>query len=97
MSLLETIELVPLGPEMVLQSSNESLKKIKRRPTGNELEEMMNAPLVDNGDSVHELLTNGLVELCKVKPVGLDAVQWLGEWLIENNPNKPRVEIPDDE
>jgi hypothetical protein len=44
--------------------------------------------------SIHDVLINGLVELCKVKPVGNDAVQWLGEWLIANNPNKPRVEGP---
>lgn len=97
MALIETIELVPLGPEIVLQSSNESLNKIKRRALGSELEDLMKEPLVDGGDSLHDLLTNGLVELCKVKPVGLNAVEWLGEWLLANNPNKPRVEIPDDE
>ena len=51
----------------------------------------------DGVTSVHDLLVTGLVELCKVKPVGIDAVKWLGEWLIDNNPNKPRVDGPDDE
>lgn len=45
---------------------------------------------------MHDLLVTGLVALCKAKPVGLDAVQWLGEWLLANNPNKPRVDDPDD-
>ena len=42
------------------------------------------------------VLVTGLVELCKVKPVGLDAVQWLGEWLLNNNPNNPRVDLADE-
>ena len=42
------------------------------------------------------VLIDGLVELCKVKPVGLEAVQWLGEWLLNNNPKKPRVDLIDE-
>ena len=38
------------------------------------------------------LLTTALSELCKAKPAGIEAVQWLGEWLLENNPNQPHVE-----
>jgi len=34
-------------------------------------------------------LTTGLVELCTVKPA--NPVEWLANWLIENNPNKPAV------
>ena len=37
--------------------------------------------------TMNKVLVDGLVELCKVKPSGLDAVQWLGEWLLRNNPN----------
>lgn len=77
---------------MVLQSTNEKISKIKRRPTGEEVETMIKAPMSGTGSqSIHDLLVTGLVELCKVKPVGMDAVQWLGEWLLANNPNKPRV------
>jgi Dpy-30 motif len=36
------------------------------------------------------------MQLCKEKPSGNDAIKWLGEWLIENNPNKPMVEDPED-
>ena len=34
-------------------------------------------------------LTTGLVELCTVKPA--NPVEWLANWLIDNNPNKPAV------
>jgi hypothetical protein len=58
----------------------------------------MKTPMMSEGsDSVQELLVTGLMELCKAKPVGLDAVQWLGEWLIKNNQNQPNLIIPDDE
>jgi predicted amino acid racemase len=83
---------------MVLESSFEQISKIKKRPTGADLETIMKTPMMSEGsDSVQELLVTGLMELCKAKPVGLDAVQWLGEWLIKNNPNQPNLIIPDDE
>lgn len=34
-------------------------------------------------------LKQGLVELCKEKPS--DPVRWLAHWLLENNPNQPKV------
>jgi|TARA_A100001015_G_C15017734_1_gene726341 hypothetical protein len=37
-----------------------------------------------------------LAELCKEKPAGLDAVKWLGQWMIDNNPNQPQIEEPED-
>tara|TARA_B110000090_G_C12987857_1_gene295428 strand:+ start:323 stop:505 length:183 start_codon:yes stop_codon:yes gene_type:complete len=37
--LLETIKMVPAGGEYVLQSDLESISKIKRRPTGDEVRE----------------------------------------------------------
>jgi hypothetical protein len=58
---------------------------------GNEVENMIRSPN-SNSSSIHDTLVTGLVELCKVKPAGTDAVKWLGEWLISNNPSKPRVE-----
>jgi len=39
--------------------------------------------------SVNPTLLKGLTELCKQKPK--DPVLWLADWLIENNPNKPKV------
>mmetsp|Transcript_21430 Transcript_21430/g.48529 ORF Transcript_21430/g.48529 Transcript_21430/m.48529 type:complete len:95 (+) Transcript_21430:111-395(+) len=37
-------------------------------------------------------LKQGLVELCKEKPS--DPVRWLAHWLLENNPNQPKVIPP---
>ena len=51
----------------------------------------------DGIESVHQVLVKGLVELCKVKPVGPEAVKFLGEWLLVNNPNKPSVNEPIDD
>ncbi|XP_069753878.1 nucleoside diphosphate kinase homolog 5 [Narcine bancroftii] len=36
-------------------------------------------------------LLSGLTELCKKKPT--DSITWLADWLIANNPNKPRVHM----
>ncbi|KAH7832111.1 nucleoside-diphosphate kinase [Monocercomonoides exilis] len=35
------------------------------------------------------LLSEGLLELCKVKPE--DPTEWLGAWLLEHNPNQPAI------
>lgn len=39
--------------------------------------------------NVNPTLLAGLTQLCKEKP--LDPVVWLADWLISNNPNKPKV------
>lgn len=95
---MTTIDLVPQGSGLVLQSSNDRISKIHQRLVGSSLETHLKANTLGGGtQSINELIVTGLVELCKVKPVGIDAVQWLGEWLLENNPNKPHVSSPDDE
>eukprot|EP01135_Chromosphaera_perkinsii_P010450 Nk52_evm13s2133 gene=Nk52_evmTU13s2133 len=43
--------------------------------------------------SVMRTVIGGLTALCKAKPG--DPVQWLGKWLVDNNPNAPVVDIPD--
>ncbi|XP_065119929.2 nucleoside diphosphate kinase homolog 5 [Paramisgurnus dabryanus] len=40
---------------------------------------------------VNPTLLTGLTELCKRKPA--DPFTWLADWLMENNPNKPKVSI----
>ena len=42
-------------------------------------------------DTLPNLIAVGLTELCREKPVGLNAVEWLGKWLLSNNPNQPQV------
>lgn len=81
----------------MLQSSIEKIGNIKQRLTGNELEDFIKAPMAGCSQSVNDVLVEGLVELCKVKPVGIDAVEWLGNWLLNNNPNQPHVDEPTDE
>lgn len=93
MRLIDTLYLSPLGGDWALQSNNLKIKEQKVVPTGENLDSLIKAKVLDGGGSIHELLITGLVELCKAKPVGIDAVRWLGNWLIENNPNKPRVNV----
>lgn len=96
-TLIDTIEIVSQGADFVLQSTNDGISKIKKRLTGKDLEAMMDQGLGGGNESLNQLIVTGLVELCKVKPVGNDAVKWLGEWFLANNPNKPNVIDPDDE
>ena len=82
---------------MVLQSTNEKIHKPHTALTGENLVKKMQAPMEGSGQSLNTLLVTGLVELCKVKPVGNDAITWLGEWLLANNPNTPAVQTVDEE
>ncbi|GAB5362733.1 hypothetical protein AAMO2058_000823400, partial [Amorphochlora amoebiformis] len=45
--------------------------------------------------SLKDVLVEGLTKLCRSKPVGLEAIEWLGRWLIENNPARPNVQDPE--
>lgn len=40
--------------------------------------------------TVTPTLLKGLTELCKMKPA--EPIIWLADWLVVNNPNKPRVQ-----
>lgn len=51
---------------------------------------------VSSESSLYEVLLQGLTQLCRVKPTGNDAVLYLSDWLLENNPNKPKVIIPEE-
>lgn len=89
--LINTIDIVPQGNGHVLQSSDDFISKIKQRLQGAALEDLVKAPLPNHSKSLNDVIVQGLVELCKEKPVGLDAVRWLGEWFLNNNPTKPCV------
>ncbi len=45
--------------------------------------------------TLKQVLARGLSALCRAKPVGLDAAEWLGRWLIANNPSRPAIAEPD--
>jgi hypothetical protein len=82
----------------LLQSTHPNIKRQQIRPTGDEVERLIRQPMGPAvPQSLHDVLVEGLVAVCKAKPTGLDAVRWLGEWLLVNNPNKPRVQDPDDQ
>jgi len=92
--LVDTLYLSPYGDSHALQSNLDAIKEQKKRPTGEEVEAMIKASgsAGPQGETVYDTLVTGLVELCKAKPVGLDAVTWLGDWLITNNPSAPAVD-----
>ncbi len=95
---MDSIELAKHGSTVVLQSKLDKISNIQHRLTGTELEQLIKTKKLGGGSqTINDLLVSGLVELCKVKPVGVEAVKWLGEWLLENNPNKPVVMSPDEE
>jgi hypothetical protein len=43
-----------------------------------------------------DVVAKGLTELCRYKPQGLDAIKWLGEWFLNNNPSQPNVHVEED-
>ena len=73
-----------------LRSSNTLINQKPKLSASVLIDNMMKSKVGDN-DTFHTVLLRGLVELCKAKPSGEDAVKYLGEWLIENNPSRPRV------
>eukprot|EP00946_MAST-07B_sp_MAST-7B-sp1_P003761 g3761.t1 len=57
--------------------------------TGDAARSYLKEKACTEGKTMNQVLVDGLVKLCQAKPVGLDAVRWLGEWLIANNPARP--------
>jgi Dpy-30 motif len=88
--LLESVELDIFPNERILQSNLAAIPRAKRTLSPDEVVTVIKEPS-QSSTSLHEVLVRGLVELSKVKPVGNDAVQWLGEWLLVNNPNQPKI------
>ncbi|KAJ3217184.1 NME NM23 member 5 [Clydaea vesicula] len=43
-------------------------------------------------NSIYPVLTEGLTYLCKEKPE--NPIKFLGDWLLENNPNVPKIKEP---
>ncbi len=52
----------------------------------------VSTPLGPVTKTLHSTLIEGLTALCKAKPAAGDAVRWLGEWLIDNNPRAVAAE-----
>merc|ERR1712226_1501440 len=73
--------------------------KVESLPSLIEVEDYLNKkppprPHVEQRKSLNDVLTDGLIQLCRVKPTGNEAVTWLAQWLLRNNPNKPSIEAP---
>ena len=50
---------------------------------------------VTNNTEAAAAVGKAVAELCKEKPAGLEAVRFLGQWLLDNNPNQPAVQEPE--
>lgn len=74
-----------------LSSSLPGIQDPKFIPQGDKAKAALAAVAAGTG-TLPELLKKGLAELCRAKPNGLDAVEFLGNWLLQNNPNRPAVE-----
>ncbi|GMI16893.1 hypothetical protein TrLO_g1720 [Triparma laevis f. longispina] len=92
--LADSIDIVEKEDRTFISSTIPSIKDQKVIPQGPLVQTFISGTTV-GAETLPDLLTTALSELCKVKPAGLDAVRWLGEWLLENNPNQPHVEEPE--
>eukprot|EP00903_Cladosiphon_okamuranus_P018618 g17138.t1 len=94
--LAESVDIYHVNDKVFVHSTIDGISKPKIVPTGDQARAFVQAIKAGNG-SLEQFLTTALSELCKVKPDGLDAVRWLAEWLLENNPNKPTIAHADDQ
>ena len=93
--LAESLSLVELSGKLVLMSSITGIIKPKVLPSGDGVRQFIGRTKAGR-DALSDFLSEALSDLCKEKPVGLDAVRWLGQWILKNNPNQPTVEEPTD-
>jgi len=82
--------MTPEGKTYIL-STLTGIPKPKLALNGNNVKEYLNN-LQTGDEKLPETLVNGLSELCKVKPTKIDAIRWLGQWLLEHNPSQPQVQ-----
>eukprot|EP00614_Pseudopedinella_elastica_P015646 CAMPEP_0172586852 /NCGR_PEP_ID=MMETSP1068-20121228/6087_1 /TAXON_ID=35684 /ORGANISM="Pseudopedinella elastica, Strain CCMP716" /LENGTH=160 /DNA_ID=CAMNT_0013381733 /DNA_START=17 /DNA_END=499 /DNA_ORIENTATION=- len=93
--LAESYDLVSKGGTVFLESNLAGINPPKVVPRGEGVRQYITATTIGE-ETLPELLTTALAELCKEKPAGLDAVRWLGQWLLDNNPIQPDVAEPED-
>ena len=90
--LVNSIDIATEDDKTFIQSSLDGVEPPKFVPQGDKARAMLGALTAGDG-TLQETLAKGLAELCRAKPSGLDAVQWLGKWLLANNPNQPAVDM----
>ncbi|KAG7384512.1 hypothetical protein PHYBOEH_009427 [Phytophthora boehmeriae] len=76
-------------PPVVSQEA--ALAYFARAPVG--LSTWNSSRVPEEENLLSNLVVRGLVELCREKPAGLDAVKWLGNWFLDHNPAQPKVVI----
>jgi hypothetical protein len=66
------------------------------------INELLNLQIGDAADTksmvtFKALILKGLTQLVKEKPMGEEAITFLGEWLLKNNPNQPTIVFTDND
>ncbi|KAF0690446.1 Aste57867_18178 [Aphanomyces stellatus] len=90
--LVESLYFTPTGTkDLLLHSSLAGMRTPEPLATAAAADHYLNN--VAAGSKLTQVLSKGLIALCKDKPMGLQAITRLGKWLLENNPNKPKVEL----
>jgi hypothetical protein len=78
---------------LALYSSLPGIRASRDAPTAFSAEEYLKNVVVGKSETLAQVLSDALTELCRQKPRGEDAVEWLGHWLIAHNPSKPTVQL----
>lgn len=94
--LASSVDLVEKGGQIFLESSIPGISKPKVVPSGDGVRQFICRTKAGE-ETLPEFLTKALADLCKEKPRGLEALRWLGNWLLENNPNQPVILEPEEE
>lgn len=87
---MHTLSIISINNDLSIESSNNYICQKRRVETPDDVDNMMNSK-VGESDTMRTVLLKGLVEVCKIKPRGEEAIEWLGNWLIANNPSQPRI------
>ena len=88
---MDTLSVVQTHGELRIHSTNVYISPTNRVDTDDAVDSMLNSK-IGTKDTMRSVLLKGLVELSKVKPRKEEAIEWLGNWLINNNPAQPIVE-----
>jgi hypothetical protein len=90
-TLANSLHLVPsLTKELQLHSTLPGCHAPEAIATGHATEKYLTT-VQSGSEKFTDVLSRGLIFLCKEKPMGINAVALLGKWLLENNPNQPTV------
>lgn len=92
--LASSVDVVEKGGQLFLESSLPGISKPKIVPSGDGARQFL-ARTKAGEETLPEFLTKALTELCKEKPE--KPLKWLGNWIIQNNPNQPTIREPCEE